>query len=49
MDQAPVLLGSDARPLFELPLTEMASRRALKVTELRRLGEDLKITCLPES
>jgi diaminohydroxyphosphoribosylaminopyrimidine deaminase/5-amino-6-(5-phosphoribosylamino)uracil reductase len=46
---APVLLGSEARPLLELPLASMAEKRGLHISELRWVGEDIRITCLPAS
>ena len=40
--QAPLLLGSDARPLVELPLRELAEKRQLRVLEWRRVGDDFR-------
>lgn len=40
--QAPTLLGSLARPLVELPLTQMADQLRLRVVETRQLGDDLR-------
>jgi diaminohydroxyphosphoribosylaminopyrimidine deaminase/5-amino-6-(5-phosphoribosylamino)uracil reductase len=41
---APCLLGSGARGLFELPtLTRLEDRYALDVTNLRQIGNDLRI------
>ncbi len=44
---APTLLGSDARPLFELPLTRMAQQRRLQLVDSRMLGADLRLTLKP--
>jgi len=41
---APKLLGSDARPLFSLPLQTMAAQLPLKVTDIRAVGKDWRIT-----
>jgi diaminohydroxyphosphoribosylaminopyrimidine deaminase/5-amino-6-(5-phosphoribosylamino)uracil reductase len=42
---APSLLGSDARPLLELPvLASLDDRIALRFTECRSVGDDLRIT-----
>lgn len=41
--QAPTLLGSDARPLVELPLTRMAEQRRLHILDQRQVGDDLKL------
>ncbi len=45
---APKLLGSQARPLFELPLNTMASALPLKIRDMRALGEDWRITAVPD-
>jgi diaminohydroxyphosphoribosylaminopyrimidine deaminase/5-amino-6-(5-phosphoribosylamino)uracil reductase len=44
---APRLLGSDARPLLDLPLTRMAEAVDLQLLEQRRVGEDLRLTFAP--
>ncbi len=41
---APTILGSSARPLFELPLDEMAQQYRLQVMDQRQLGQDLRLT-----
>lgn len=41
--QAPVLLGSEARPLLELPLQRMTERVPLKVLDRRMLGQDQRM------
>lgn len=42
--QAPVLLGSAARPLVELPLAAMADKHPLVITDVRRIGPDIRMT-----
>jgi diaminohydroxyphosphoribosylaminopyrimidine deaminase/5-amino-6-(5-phosphoribosylamino)uracil reductase len=47
---APHLMGSGARGLFHLPAIELMSQRiALKITDLRQVGEDIRITAVPRS
>jgi diaminohydroxyphosphoribosylaminopyrimidine deaminase/5-amino-6-(5-phosphoribosylamino)uracil reductase len=46
---APKLLGSNARPLFELPLDTMSSALALKINDIRPLGRDWRITAAPDT
>lgn len=47
---APVLLGDDARPLFDgLPVAAMAERRRLQVVETVRVGEDLRLLLRPQA
>ena len=41
---APKLLGSSARPLFDLPLTTMSSALPLKISDMRAVGTDWRIT-----
>ncbi len=46
---APKLLGSDARPLFELPgMTQMSQQIQLQQTDLRMVGDDIRITFQPK-
>ncbi|KEA65046.1 Diaminohydroxyphosphoribosylaminopyrimidine deaminase [Marinobacterium lacunae] len=40
---APKLLGSQARPLLELPLQRMAQQIPLELTDIRHLGADLRL------
>ena len=43
--QAPHIMGSETRPMFETPeWTRLADRRALDITDLRRIGQDIRIT-----
>lgn len=46
---APKLLGSSARPLFELPLNTMASALPLKISDMRAVGTDWRITATPDT
>lgn len=46
---APKLLGSSARPLLDLPLTQMADAVNLRLTEQRQVGEDLRLTYEPDN
>ena len=41
---APTLLGSQARPLVDLPLSEMREQQRLILTDVRHLGEDVRLT-----
>jgi len=42
--QAPLLLGSQARPLFQLPIEHMQDKVMLNITDQRALGQDWRIT-----
>lgn len=44
---APKLLGSSARPLLDLPLARMAEAPALKIVEMRAVGDDWRIIAVP--
>ena len=44
---APVLMGSEARPLALLPIERMEQRRHWQFHEVTRLGEDLRIVLRP--
>ncbi|WP_317930359.1 bifunctional diaminohydroxyphosphoribosylaminopyrimidine deaminase/5-amino-6-(5-phosphoribosylamino)uracil reductase RibD [Halioxenophilus sp. WMMB6] len=44
---APVLLGSSARPLLQLPLASMAEKWPLQITDCRAVGSDWQITARP--
>jgi diaminohydroxyphosphoribosylaminopyrimidine deaminase/5-amino-6-(5-phosphoribosylamino)uracil reductase len=46
---APVLLGSSARPLMDLPFAHMAERLALRVTAIDAVGDDWRISALPHA
>jgi len=48
--QAPTLLGPDARALLALPpLAQLQARPRLRFTECVAVGEDLRITAVPEA
>lgn len=44
---APTLLGSNARPLMELPLEHMADKVELETIDVRRVGRDWRFTMKP--
>ena len=44
---APVLLGSNGRPLLELPIDSMAGKRSLVTADLCRVGDDVRWTLCP--
>jgi diaminohydroxyphosphoribosylaminopyrimidine deaminase/5-amino-6-(5-phosphoribosylamino)uracil reductase len=46
---APKLLGSNARPIFDLPLDTMSSSLALKIKDIRAIGRDWRITAVPDT
>ncbi len=41
---ATTLMGSDARPMYELPFTTMAQQQRLRLSDSRMLGDDLRLT-----
>lgn len=45
---APKLLGSQARPLFDLPLDTMAKQLPVCIRDVRHVGNDLRITAVPD-
>lgn len=46
--QAPHLMGSEGRGLFQLPgISRMADRIPLQVTDVRQIGPDIRITAKP--
>lgn len=45
---APKLMGSKARPLFELPLDTMAAQLPLTITDITAVGTDWRITAKPD-
>jgi diaminohydroxyphosphoribosylaminopyrimidine deaminase / 5-amino-6-(5-phosphoribosylamino)uracil reductase len=45
---APKLLGSLAKPLFDLPLNTMSAALPLKINDVRALGSDWRITLVPD-
>ena len=45
---APKLMGSTARPLFQMTLDSMNQSHGLKLTDMRQVGSDLRLTYRPE-
>lgn len=45
---APKLMGNRARGLFELPVDAMAGQLPLKITDMRAVGQDWRITAVPD-
>ncbi|MEY3018954.1 MAG: hypothetical protein RL336_2089 [Pseudomonadota bacterium] len=45
---APVLLGSDARPMVDMPLQHMADKWALTIVDRRQFGDDTRIIAIPQ-
>jgi|TARA_B110000003_G_scaffold110645_1_gene113282 diaminohydroxyphosphoribosylaminopyrimidine deaminase/5-amino-6-(5-phosphoribosylamino)uracil reductase len=45
---APKLFGSDARPMFNLPINTIDAHLALSIQDIRQIGEDLRITMYPD-
>ena len=45
---APKLMGSNARPLFDLPLERMAQQIPLQIVDVRAIGCDWRITVKPD-
>lgn len=40
-------LGSSARPLLDWPLVRMSEAQALKITDMRAVGDDWRVTAIP--
>jgi diaminohydroxyphosphoribosylaminopyrimidine deaminase/5-amino-6-(5-phosphoribosylamino)uracil reductase len=40
-------LGSTARPLLDLPLAQMSEAPALKIVEMRAVGDDWRVIAIP--
>lgn len=45
---APKLFGSQAKPMFELPIETIDAHLALSVKDMRMVGEDIKLTMQPD-
>ena len=45
---APIILGSDAQSMIQIPLTKMAEKINLDIIEIRNIGEDIKIKAIPK-
>ena len=41
---APCFMGSDARPTLNLPFTEMAQKKTVKIVDTRMVGNDMRLT-----
>lgn len=46
---APCLMGSEARPMFDLPFSTMAERLQLKIKSVRQVGETVRMCAHPLS
>jgi diaminohydroxyphosphoribosylaminopyrimidine deaminase/5-amino-6-(5-phosphoribosylamino)uracil reductase len=44
---APILMGSEARPLFDLPLAAMAKKLEIQITDICAVGNDWRIMAVP--
>ncbi|MDC0687181.1 bifunctional diaminohydroxyphosphoribosylaminopyrimidine deaminase/5-amino-6-(5-phosphoribosylamino)uracil reductase RibD [Mitsuaria sp. RG] len=44
---AGTFLGSEARPLLDWPLSKMSEAPRLKITEMRAVGDDWRVTAIP--
>ncbi|MFT0868382.1 bifunctional diaminohydroxyphosphoribosylaminopyrimidine deaminase/5-amino-6-(5-phosphoribosylamino)uracil reductase RibD [Pseudomonas sp. CAM1A] len=44
---AGTFLGSDARPLLDWPLSKMSEAPRLKITDMRAVGDDWRVTAIP--
>ena len=42
------LLGSEARPLFDLPIQRMTGQLPLRIEDIRAVGDDFRITARPD-
>jgi len=40
---APVILGSDTKPMIEIPLTKISEKIQLNILDIRKIGEDIRI------
>lgn len=45
---APKILGSQARPLFELPISTMSGNLPLIIKDIRAVGYDWRLTAIPD-
>ena len=44
---APIILGSDAQSMIQIPLTKMTEKINLDIIDIRNIGEDIKIKAIP--
>lgn len=42
------LMGSSARPLFDLPINKMTAQLPLSITDIRAVGDNWRITAIPD-
>ncbi len=49
MYQAPVLMGSSARPLLDWPMQFMREQRKLVITDVRMVGSDIRLLARPKT
>ena len=40
---APIILGSETKPMIEIPLTKISEKIQLNILDIRKIGEDIKI------
>jgi diaminohydroxyphosphoribosylaminopyrimidine deaminase/5-amino-6-(5-phosphoribosylamino)uracil reductase len=45
---APKLFGSEARPMFNLPIQTIDAHLALSIQDIRQIGEDIRVTLRPD-
>ena len=43
---APIIMGSSARPLFELDLQQLSQRKNINIQEVTKLGDDLRVVAM---
>ena len=43
---APVFLGSETKPMIEIPLTKISEKIQLNILDIRKIGEDIKIKAI---
>lgn len=43
------LLGSTAKPLFELPLSQMSEAKNIAISNIQAVGDDWLMTCVPDN
>jgi diaminohydroxyphosphoribosylaminopyrimidine deaminase/5-amino-6-(5-phosphoribosylamino)uracil reductase len=44
---APIILGSDAQPMLQIPLKKMSEKISLSIVELTQVADDIKIRAKP--
>ena len=43
---APCLMGSEARPLVNLPIANMSEKRSMRISSSAQVGDDLRLTLI---